>query len=156
MHPSCKNELYYIIEADKNSKVLGGVILKEYHVKKGMWVYMPAGTVHTIIPPTVLLEVSQNHFITYRLYDWGRKRGRLDVRKGLEIIKPKSKPLVYKNNDSFQCPYFKTKILKLRTGKVKHKKLSVYFVLKGRVVIKKMLVNILRKIIYLQIKVILF
>lgn len=101
-----KTELWYIFRAGKRTKVLGGIELREYKVKKGDWVFLPGGTVHTIFPPALLLEVSQNNLTTYRLYDWGRRRCRLDLEKALKAVDIKAKPKIYRDINSFKCPYF--------------------------------------------------
>lgn len=106
VHPKGKSELWYVIEAGQSSRMLGGIALEEYRVKKGDWIYIPAGTVHTILPPAVLLEVSQKSFITYRLYDWGRGTRPLDIEEGLRALDIIARPKIYRNINSFKCPYF--------------------------------------------------
>lgn len=115
VHPSGekgKSELWYIIEAGREAKVLGGITLDEYRIKSGDWIYLPGGTVHTILPPAVLLEVSQNNLTTYRLYDWGRGTRPLDIEKGLRAIDIKAKPRIYRDIDIFRCPYFKVRLMR--------------------------------------------
>jgi len=133
VHPYGKNgksELWYILESSSKTRVLGGVTLDEYKVKKNDWVYLPGGTVHTILPPAVLLEVSQSRLVTYRLYDWGRGSRPLDIENGIKNIKLNSKPKFYRNISSFKCPYFKINKLQLKKGdRIKAK--CVCFVLDG-------------------------
>lgn len=133
VHPRGKSELWYIIEAGKESRAIGGINLKEYKIKKGTWIYIPNGTAHTIFPPAVLLEISQNKLITYRLFDWGRKKRKLDVEKALSVLNPESKLRIYNNIKSFNCPYFKVKFLKLNKDKIYNRAENVYFVLKGKI-----------------------
>ena len=137
VHPSGKSELWYVIEAGRESKVLGGVTLQEYKINKGTWIYIPSGTVHTIFPPAVLLEVSQNKLITYRLYDWGRKRGPLEINKGLKALNPKAKLQVYRNINSFRCPYFKVELIELKKERIRNRTPYVYFVLEGKGFIRR-------------------
>lgn len=112
VHPKGKNEVWYVIEAGHSTKVLGGFTLEEYSVKRGDWIYIPSGTVHTILPPAVILEVSQNYLVTYRLYDWGRGTRPLDLEKGLKAVNLTARPTIYRNIDSFSCPYFNIKLEK--------------------------------------------
>jgi mannose-6-phosphate isomerase len=135
VHPYGKNgksELWYILESGEKTRVLGGITLDEYKVRKGDWVYLPGGTVHTILPPAVLLEVSQSRLVTYRLYDWGRGSRPLDIENGIKNIKINSKPKFYRDINSFKCSYFKIKKLKLEKGEVVKSK-GVCFVLDGSV-----------------------
>lgn len=112
VHPKGKSEVWYVIEAGPSTRVLGGFTLEEYRVKKGDWIYIPSGTVHTILPPAVILEISQRSFTTYRLYDWGRGTRPLDIEKGLKVLDITAKPRIYRNIDSFKCPYFNVKLEK--------------------------------------------
>lgn len=127
-----KTELWYILKAGKTAKVLGGIGLDEHKVKAGDWVYLPGGTVHTILPPALLLEVSQNKLITYRLYDWGRGTRPLDIEEGIKNINLDAKPLIYRNINKFNCEYFSIKLKKLRKGESFRIK-GVCFVLEGAI-----------------------
>ena len=96
------------------------------------------GLIHTIYPPAVLFEVSQNKLITYRLYDWGRKNRKLDTRGALKALKVRSQPRIVRQAESFRCPYFKIKVLKLnRNETVNNIKNHAYFVLQGKVKVGK-------------------
>ncbi len=44
------------------------------HVAAGDVFYSPAGTIHALGPGLILVEIQQNHDLTYRLYDYGRPR----------------------------------------------------------------------------------
>ncbi len=55
----------------------------------GDLIYVDAGTVHTIGPGSVLVEVQQNSDLTYRLYDYGRPR-QLHLREAFDVIKEKT------------------------------------------------------------------
>ena len=60
-------------------------------VSEGDSVFLPAGTIHSIISPTLIYEVQQNSDSTYRVYDWGRvdsdgKSRPLHVEKSIETI----------------------------------------------------------------------
>lgn len=61
--------------------------LLEWHaVKRGDFLYLPAGTVHAIGPGLTLVEVQQNSDITYRLYDYGRPR-ELHLDEGVAVAR---------------------------------------------------------------------
>lgn len=90
--PYGKNEMWYIMECEENSKIIGGITesltkkelksvvennkIKDYlnylNVKKGDSIYIPAGTIHAILKNNLICEIQQNSNITYRVYDWDR------------------------------------------------------------------------------------
>ena len=66
--------------------------LKYHDVKRGMFVPVPAGTIHALGKNLVLLEVQQSSNLTYRLYDYNRKDKNGNLRelhldKALDVIK---------------------------------------------------------------------
>lgn len=83
-----KTEMWYIIQADKNSRNIIGFaekssseqlknkellsILKEEKVQKGDVFFLETGTVHAIGKGIILAEIQQTSDITYRIYDWDR------------------------------------------------------------------------------------
>ena len=87
-----KNEMWYVMEADKdaelivgfdekiekkdyNTYVLGGAILDVMHhenVSDGDAFYIPTGRVHAIGAGVLLAEIQQTSDITYRIYDYDR------------------------------------------------------------------------------------
>ncbi len=87
-----KTEMWYIIDADKNSELISGfkkqVTREEYikyldnkqlkeilnfeKVKKGDVFFIPAGRVHALGPGILLAEIQQTSDTTYRIYDWDR------------------------------------------------------------------------------------
>jgi len=87
-----KNELWYIIDADKDSDLIIGFekgidknkyvkalnqgyikdILNHVKIVKDDVFYMPAGRVHAIGKGVLLAEIQQTSDITYRIYDWDR------------------------------------------------------------------------------------
>lgn len=101
-----KTECWYVLDAAPDTKLVYGFkedysieeikkaidagkierLLKVVQVKKGDFVFIPAGTVHAIGGGLRLLEVQQSCNITYRFYDWGRGR-ELHIDKGLKSIK---------------------------------------------------------------------
>ncbi len=55
-------------------------------VAPGEVVFVDAGTVHAILPGSILLETQQNCDLTYRMYDYGRGR-ELHIQKSLEATR---------------------------------------------------------------------
>ena len=88
-----KTECWYVIDAKKNARIVYGLkevknkselkkIVKEgklrnhlnyVNVRKGDFIFMPAGTVHALLKGVVVAEIQQSSDLTYRLYDWDRK-----------------------------------------------------------------------------------
>jgi len=87
-----KTEMWYIIQADKNTRNIIGFkeksspkeyieklenndllsILNQESVQKGDVFFLETGTVHAIGKGIVLAEIQQTSDITYRIYDWNR------------------------------------------------------------------------------------
>ncbi len=87
-----KTEMWYVIQADKKSKLISGFnckvdpelyqrnlnektlksILNFEEVKAGDVFFIPAGRIHAIGPGILLAEIQQSSDITYRVYDWDR------------------------------------------------------------------------------------
>lgn len=126
-HPSDsnneKNELWYIVECFEGSQVIAGIngsITKKDFIKsvndkqiisklnyldidKGDCIYIPSGTVHSILKNVIILEIQQNSNITYRLFDWNRvdKNGKsreLHIEKAINTIKFSKKAKIYHSN----------------------------------------------------------
>jgi len=94
-----------------------GAMLKKYSPKTGDTYFVPAGTVHALGKGSVILEVQQNAYTTYRLYDWGRKGRELHLKEAFAslklhknaglvkpVIEPKCEGLSWKH--LLQCEYF--------------------------------------------------
>ncbi len=79
--------------------------LREIPVTKGDFVFIPAGTVHAIKGGLRILEVQEPSDITYRLYDWGRKR-EMHVEKALQVISYEEPCITRDFTGPFKCPYF--------------------------------------------------
>jgi mannose-6-phosphate isomerase len=120
-----KTECWYVLDAKRNSSIICGLTgtysadelrtaisenrlepyLRSIPVKKGDFIFIPAGLVHAIKGGLRLLEIQQSSDITYRLYDWGRGR-EVHVEKGLAVLKD-IQPQVFRNfAGRFDCPYF--------------------------------------------------
>jgi len=106
-----KSECWYILDAPDEGLIMGlkepvepealreavrsgriEEILRYQPIQAGELAFCPAGTVHSITPPTALVEIQQNSDLTYRLYDWhrvgldGRPR-ELHVDQAIEVVK---------------------------------------------------------------------
>lgn len=106
-----KTEMWYIIAADKNAKIIAGLkgnstkrffidnlsspdieeYMQVFDAKPGDAYFINAGRVHAIGAGNLLLEIQQNSDTTYRVSDWGRtdsngKPRELHVDKALECI----------------------------------------------------------------------
>lgn len=115
--PNGKNEMWYIMDCEDNSQIVGGLKqklsnreLKEavdnneiknnlnyINVKRGDSIYIPAGTLHAILKNNLICEIQQNSDTTYRVYDWDRidKNGigrQLHKKEASETIKPELIP----------------------------------------------------------------
>ena len=96
-------------ESDR-AKAITETKLEDYltfvNVKKGDFVFIPAGTVHAIGAGLRLMEVQQSCDLTYRLYDWGRGR-EVHIEKGLKVIKSEEMIPVAPFGKDFECEYFR-------------------------------------------------
>jgi mannose-6-phosphate isomerase len=107
---STKQELKKAIEENKLEPHLNFV-----KVKKGDFIFIPAGTVHAIGPGLRLLEVQQSCDLTYRLYDWGRGR-EVHIEKGLSVIKYEDMMPVAPFAGEFDCKYFSLETVNVKGG----------------------------------------
>lgn len=101
-----KTECWYVLAADAGAQIGLGLkagttreelrraieevraeeLLNWVHIARGDLIYVDAGTVHTIGPGSILVEIQQNSDTTFRLYDYGRPR-QLHVEEGIEAAK---------------------------------------------------------------------
>lgn len=108
--PRGKTECWYVLDADPSAKVALGFkpellpkltldqirtraqdgtleeCLNLISISRGEMIFVDAGTVHSIYPGSVLLEVQENSDLTYRLFDFGRPRT-LHIEQSLEALK---------------------------------------------------------------------
>jgi mannose-6-phosphate isomerase len=90
---SGKSEAWVVVHAGPKARVARGVragvsperfrevagservleVLQTFAPRAGDCVRVPPGTVHTLGPDVVVLEVQRNSDVTYRLFDWGRR-----------------------------------------------------------------------------------
>ncbi len=123
-----KTECWYVLEATPDATLICGLNeteenysreklakaienvslethLKKVPVKKGDFLFIPAGTVHAIEGGLRILEIQQSSDITYRLYDWGSNR-EIHVEKSLDVIKPLPGDLVKSFAGRYECAFF--------------------------------------------------
>ena len=130
-----KTECWYVLDAKEDAKLVYGIKegvgndvlakaitdnnLEDYleivPVKKGDFIYIPAGTVHAIGAGLRLLEVQQSCDITYRLYDWGRGR-EVHIEKGLAVTKHEKTSPVKPFPGKFDCEYFSLEKVAVKGG----------------------------------------
>ncbi|HSW72456.1 MAG TPA: type I phosphomannose isomerase catalytic subunit [Chlamydiales bacterium] len=102
VHPEEKNEMWYFL---KPGSAYAGIketmtnaacekclkknqlksVLNTFSLQADDSLYIPAGTVHSLLAGCYLLEVQQNCNITYRLYDWERSR-ELHIQEALKLM----------------------------------------------------------------------
>jgi mannose-6-phosphate isomerase len=105
-----KNECWYILDAQTNSKIIYGhhaksklefsslidanrwdQLLNHIPVKPGDFFYVPVGTVHAIGRGIKIFELQQSSDVTFRLYDYNRldnqgKQRKLHINESLNVI----------------------------------------------------------------------
>lgn len=104
-----KTECWYVLDCPDNASIVLGhqaktkeqlkefieqgkweQFIREIPIKKGDFLQINPGTVHTIRGGTMVLEIQQNSNITYRVYDYNRKMDgvlrELHIEKSLEVI----------------------------------------------------------------------
>lgn len=102
--PHGKTEAWYILAAEPGAAVAVGLkremspdalraaiqdgsiadLVQWHPVQAGDAVFIPAGTIHAIGPGLVLAEIQQRSDVTFRLFDYGRKR-ELHVDAGVAV-----------------------------------------------------------------------
>jgi len=120
-----KTECWYVLDAKEDARIVCGLngiytggelrkalkansiqdCLNYVSVKKGDFIYIPAGTVHAIGGGLRLLEVQQSCDITYRFFDWGRGR-ECHEEKAIACMKDTPVRSVAAFPGVFSCPYF--------------------------------------------------
>ncbi|MEN8905629.1 MAG: type I phosphomannose isomerase catalytic subunit [Clostridiales bacterium] len=105
-----KTEIWYVIDAKKDASIIFGFkdglkeeyikksirenkqneLYNEVKVQKGDIIYIPSGTVHAIKSGLIIAEIQQSSNLTYRIYDYDRKRDgqrrELHIDKALDVI----------------------------------------------------------------------
>jgi mannose-6-phosphate isomerase len=106
--PWGKTECWYVVDAKPGAQIALGLkpgatvaqlaqsiqerraeeLLNWLNVYAGDMIYVSGGTVHTLGPGSVVVEIQQQSDTTYRLYDYGRGR-ELHLKDGLAAVKEK-------------------------------------------------------------------
>jgi mannose-6-phosphate isomerase len=147
-----KSEMWYIIESDKNAKLISSFnkktnkkeyleklenrkltdILNFEKVKEEDVFDIPAGRVHAICKGILLAEIQQTSDITYRIYDWDRKDAEGNERElhtdlaldAIDFKHYKNYKTEYKKEENF--PYTLIKNKYFTTNKVDITKKSTF------------------------------
>jgi mannose-6-phosphate isomerase len=140
-----KTEMWYILESEKGSKIYTGFregVTKEMYlnalnngkiadllnvesVEAGDTFFTPSGRVHAIGAGTVLVEIQQTSDVTYRIFDWNRKKSGKEQRElhtelALDAIdfnaagknKIKTDPELNKTENLVSCEFFNTNLIR--------------------------------------------
>lgn len=122
-----KDECWYIVSAEPGSKLVVGhnaetkdelkqmiaegrwtELIREVSIKKGDFISIPPGTIHSIKGGVQLLETQQNSDITYRFYDYDRlsngKKRELHLDKCIDVVKVPALPNEYAVKETINCP----------------------------------------------------
>ncbi|ANU27630.1 mannose-6-phosphate isomerase, class I [Planococcus versutus] len=119
--PSGKTECWYILDCDEGAEIIighqaksreefqrlvvngeWGNLFQSLKVKKGDFVYVPSGTLHSIGKGIVILETQQSSDITFRLYDYDRvdgegKKRELHLEQAMAVMTCPHKEVVQDN-----------------------------------------------------------
>lgn len=143
-----KTECWYVLDCPENATlVIGhnartghelsdmisqgrwGELIREVPVKKGDFIQIDPGTVHSIRGGILLLEIQQNSDITYRVYDYDRlsdgKPRQLHIKQSLDVITvpaaPAEKSILSaadlpenQINELHRCQYYRVSKVKIR------------------------------------------
>jgi mannose-6-phosphate isomerase len=110
-----KDEAWFVLDAQQDSTIALGptrsISKSELHhaalegdivdlldwrpVRRGDFIYSPAGTIHAISGGITLVELGQNLDLTYRLYDYGRSREvQVEDAVGNAVLTPFQSPTI--------------------------------------------------------------
>ncbi len=168
-----KTEMWYVLDADPDSSIYCGLkdgatieqlmegakkgdpcdFLNRFNVRKGDFVFIPAGTVHSIGKGVMVAEVQQPSDITYRIFDWNRSDSKGNNRelhlsqavKAIDIDIKTSGPvpspeILNQTVNLVNCEYFVTNIIHFDKKVIKDYNLTdsfvIYFVIDGEMIIK--------------------
>ena len=154
-----KTECWYVLEAKEGATLVSGIkkglnkeklrkIIKEGKleeyleriiIKRGDFIYIPAGTVHAIESGVKLIEVQQNSNITYRLHDWGRGR-EVHIDKSLDVIDYEGKNKGGRIPDfvKLETPYFRVEKIIVESNYIDtvNESFQSYTIISGEGIIK--------------------
>ena len=139
-----KTEMWYILRAEPGARIALGFketvnravvakalespaimdLLQWVDAQPGQSYFVKAGTVHALGAGLAVCEIQQNSDITYRLYDYGRRRElHLDQSLAVADLYPHPGASKFAETESgstlAKCPYFATQLLhfkNMRTG----------------------------------------
>lgn len=146
-----KAEAWYVVSAKENAQIVYGLKdnttkqnfikavenntiidrVRRVPVKAGDMIFVPAGTVHTLLDGVMVYEIQQNSDTTYRIYDYDRvgndgKARELHITKALEVINFQKQPSDIFTSHHIRCPYFSVE--KLVVAGEKHEKTTDQFI----------------------------
>lgn len=174
-----KTECWYILEAKPDSKIYLGLnrdltpqefyehcqnesvegIMNIINPKKGDFVFIEPGTLHSATGGITVAEIQQVSDITYRVYDWGREHNpetarEMHLDEAIDCInyrKLEIKPPLYLRNDEFlsvngsrknlaDCSYFEVSLIEVnekeRLESDNFNSFIIYFSVDGEAIIK--------------------
>ncbi|AEH51139.1 type I phosphomannose isomerase catalytic subunit [Pseudothermotoga thermarum] len=121
---------------EKNDWAENLVFLKP---EKGDFIFIPAGLAHALGPDSMLIEIQQSSDLTYRIYDWGRKRETHLEKAKLSLKKFDLDKLFISSFCHFESEYFEIYkvigrtylasnaiVIALEEGKINENKANVY------------------------------
>jgi|SRR5581483_834039 len=129
VHPEGKTEMWHILAAEPGAKVAAGFrepitperlresalsgeiekLLEWHEARPGDTFFIPAGTVHAIGAGLTLCEIQQHSDVTYRLFDYGRRRA-LHLEEGVRVSRlgPHAARQNAREGPLVCCPFFTT------------------------------------------------
>lgn len=163
-----KNESWYFLESPKSDKIYNGCICQSLNeleaavknnqvenvidtlpVEKGDYVYIEAGTLHSMSAGSFVYEIEENTEITYRLYDFNRKgsdgvRRPLQCRQAIEAVHLKKKSTVrhYSSDPLEERRYVTQKYENIAEYINKNDTLECFTLLKGKCRIQQENLNV--------------
>jgi len=117
--PWGKTECWYFVEPGKIAVVPNGTVLKNcsepseisehlvyLDMRAGDLFFVPAGLIHTLGPESVVVEIQQASDLTYRIYDWGRKRETHIEKASMAVKDFRIEELIHRNFEKLNCGTF--------------------------------------------------
>src|SRR6478752_2304498 len=146
VHPEGKTEMWHILAAEPGAKIAAGFretipeerlrasalsgeiekLLEWHEATPGDTFFIPAGTVHAIGAGLVLCEIQQHSDITYRLFDYGRRRElHLDEGARVSRLGPHAARQGACEGVLVSCPFFTTEKLRVDGRASRHARMIV-------------------------------
>ena len=133
--PYGKNESWYFLRAPRSGKIFNGSKIKskeeienllqtgrdseisdEIEIHDGDYIYIPAGTLHSLTAGSIIYEIEENSEYTYRFYDfdrvdsYGNKR-ELHIKKALQALNVDNKSTAKKYDKPITERMYETNLL---------------------------------------------